>query len=51
MTKFKYKDTVKIISGFYKGTLGVVVGYQDYDDGRYEVLIGHGKELQVLQEN
>ncbi len=31
-TKFKYKDKVKVISGFYRGQFGTVLRYTHYTE-------------------
>ena len=28
-TKFKFRDKVKIITGFYKGTVGIIIAHND----------------------
>lgn len=46
--KFKFNDTVEVIDGFYKGSVGTVISYNEYDD-KYQVYFGFASSCKVKE--
>ena len=57
MTKFKYKDKVKVVSGFYRGQSGKILAYRLASTGtwtyshKYYVTIEKDYEEWILEED
>ena len=46
--EFKYQDPVKVVSGFYEGLEGIVVGHGEVKDHYYVDMVIHEEE-QILR--